>query len=59
MKKEAKWEEIKKLSWLLKTIRMMANAGSRLCVFVHWCFSLGLSLLVLYSVAPVLEMKER
>jgi hypothetical protein len=36
--------------WLPKIVKTTVNAGSRLCVFIRWCFS---------SVAPVLEMKER
>jgi hypothetical protein len=31
--------------WLPKTVKTMVNAGSRLCVFIRWCFSLGLRLL--------------
>jgi len=43
--------------WLLKTVKTMANAGSRLCAFVRWAEFASSLLLVLDSVTFSSEMK--
>jgi hypothetical protein len=43
--------------WLLKTVKTMVNAGSRLCAFVRWAEFASPLLLVLDSVTFSSEMK--